>query len=128
MSTNIAKLKHRKGTPPSASNAADATSDNARAGKPALRPSRFAFRPMYSRISASVRAGSSVSPWRKEATVSQDVGSVQGAKHVSIHSCMHGRVENMLKPDGREAVYENGWAAGHGLTNQIIRWLRSSST
>ena len=38
MSTNIAKLKHRKGTPPSASNAADATSDNARAGKPALRP------------------------------------------------------------------------------------------
>ncbi|MCY3876721.1 MAG: hypothetical protein OXF88_20820 [Rhodobacteraceae bacterium] len=38
MGTNIAKLKHGKGTPPSADSVADVTSDNSRAGKPALRP------------------------------------------------------------------------------------------
>ena len=38
MSTNIAKLKHGKGVPPSADSISDVTSDNARVGKPALRP------------------------------------------------------------------------------------------
>ena len=38
MSTNIAKLKHGKGTPPSADSVSDVTSNNSRAGKPALRP------------------------------------------------------------------------------------------
>ena len=38
MSTNITRLKHGKGSPPSADSMPDVTSDNARAGKPALRP------------------------------------------------------------------------------------------
>lgn len=38
MGTNIAKLKHRKGMPPSVNNVTDVTADNLRAGKPALRP------------------------------------------------------------------------------------------
>lgn len=38
MGTNIARLKHGKGTPPSVNNATDVTSDNGRAGKPVLRP------------------------------------------------------------------------------------------
>ncbi len=38
MSTNIAKLKSGKGTPPSVDSIPDVTSDTARAGEPALRP------------------------------------------------------------------------------------------
>ena len=38
MGTDIADLRSRKGTPPSADDAADVTADDVRAGKPALRP------------------------------------------------------------------------------------------
>ncbi|MDE0002697.1 MAG: hypothetical protein OXQ29_08380 [Rhodospirillaceae bacterium] len=38
MGTDITGLRRRKGTPPSADDADDVTADDARAGKPVLRP------------------------------------------------------------------------------------------
>ena len=72
MSTNIAKLKRGKGAPPPADVAPDVIADD-------TRPEKVELRPL-----GKGRARVWLQPRVKEAALSQDVGSIQSAKHVSM--------------------------------------------